>query len=845
MIKNKPLNSIKPTLIALAIQMAIPAGVYAQKDESLLLEEVTVTARKREESLQDVPVTVAAFNQDALKEMQINDVTDLQSAVSNVYIAETGGLRSGSTNASIRGIGTPFGGAFEPSVAVYIDDTYILGSSGQFVNLLDIAQVEVLKGPQGTLYGRNTTAGALKFTSQKPSNEFGGNLETKFGSDGMLAVKGTARGPLTDTLSGLVSVSHKQRDGLQNDVNTGEEYWTEDWRGARVALAWEPSDQLSVNFSYSHIENDSVSRVPTRIYSALTREEQLQIAAAAGTALPSGLEAYELLAIDRSIDSQYNHEDDVSTSVNPDAFKVESQLANLVVEYEVTDQWSLKSISSKYNSKSASETEVDGSAYSYVATVSGDKEEQFSQELQLSFISDNLKVMAGLYYFDQENNPGNRGGTALDSNLTNSLVVNAVRAGAAGFLGSQPSIEETLNTWIPTFGQELLPGMLFLTETLDTRTELESKAAFINVEWDITEQLALNIGGRYTEEEKTSLDIEQDTNILGALFLDSAFNQYWYDDRIAGAMEALTEQLGTPVSTRPLMFLEGDLVELYEKGDWSSFDYLFGLSYKIPNLGMLYGSVSTSFKSGGFNGLTDSNLSQFDEETLTAYALGFKSTLFDGRMLFNIELFKNAIDDVQYRNFVLTEDEDGNPDTDSVVGNFGIAETQGVDMTIGYAVTENWRVDMNLSYLDSDITESIEEQEVEEGVFEAVDISEYLETGRAPQWSGNISTRYSLALGSTGDIVLFLQYAYTDETPVTQPWDSRVAATQNAISDSFGIWSAQVTWHSADEQWRVFAAGKNLGDERVLTDAVDLSLGMVTGGYNSPRALSMGVEYSW
>ncbi|NIB37979.1 TonB-dependent receptor [Pseudomaricurvus alkylphenolicus] len=829
--------------MAIAIQLAVTPGVQAQEDESYAMEEIVVTARKRLESIQDVPITVSAFNADALKQMQINDVTDLQSAVSNVYIAETGGLTSGSTNASIRGVGSPFGGSFEPSVAIYIDDTYILGESGQFVNLLDVAQVEVLKGPQGTLYGRNTTAGAIKFTSQKPSDEFGGSIETQFGSDGMLGIKASVTGPITETLSGLITISHKERDGLQEDVNTGEEYWTEDLGGARIALAWDPTDDLSVNFSYSHIENDSVSRVPTQIYSVLTREEQLQIAEASNFILPSGLEAYEFLPIDRSTDAQHSNEDHVSTDVDPGRFNVESKLANLVVDYEINDLWSVKSITSSYRSETIRNTEVDGTAHGYVATTSGPQDKQFSQELQLSYSSDNLNVIAGLYYFDHENNPSVQD-ALLTTSLFNNLTVAGVRDAFTGILGSQPSVEDTLNQWLPLAGQELNPGMIILEESLEAKSELESKAAFVNIEWDITEQLTLNIGGRYTEEEKESINIDKNTNILAALFVDGLGNQYWYDDRISGATEAMTAQLGAPLFTQSVMHLDDGVQVIDEEGEWSSFDYLVGLSYSIPDLGMVYGSVSTSFKSGGFNGIPDSDTSNFDEETLTAYAIGFKSTLMNGRMLFNIEWFRNEIDDVQFRNFIVLENEDGSLDLEAVVGNFGAAVTEGVDMTIGYAFTQDWRMDLNLSYLDAEVKESMEQQEVD-GEFVAVDVAEFMKTGRAPQWSGNISTRYQLPLDAIGGVELFLQYAYTDETPATQPWDSREASLRNAISDSHGIWNAQVTWVSQDEQWRVYAAGKNLNNKRVLTDAVDLGLGMVTGGYNSPRSWSVGVDYSW
>ncbi|MGI9294081.1 MAG: TonB-dependent receptor plug domain-containing protein, partial [Pseudomonadales bacterium] len=218
-------SPIKP--LALGVSLALATGytptLFAQ-DTSYLLEEIIVSARKRDENLQNVPMSVTAFNEGLLKDLQIVNITDLQSSVGNLYLAEGRSVASGSLNASIRGIGSPVGD-FEPGVAIYLDDTYVLSSTGQLLDLLDTERVEVLKGPQGHLYGRNTTGGAIKFISKKPSDEFSGSVELQAGSEGHAFGKFTVSGPLADGLGGSLTLLSEQRDGFQTDANTGEEYW--------------------------------------------------------------------------------------------------------------------------------------------------------------------------------------------------------------------------------------------------------------------------------------------------------------------------------------------------------------------------------------------------------------------------------------------------------------------------------------------------------------------------------------------------------------------------------------------------------------------------------------------
>ncbi|HSN52363.1 MAG TPA: TonB-dependent receptor plug domain-containing protein, partial [Woeseiaceae bacterium] len=224
---------------------------------SSVLEEITVTARRREESLQDVPVAVSAFGSDLLRQLQADNLGALSANVPNLNLVQGRGSAS-SANVFIRGIGQPDAlQTFDPGVGIYVDDVYMSRIQGALFDLYDVERVEVLRGPQGTLYGKNTIAGAIKIVSKKPADEFTGQVELLGGEYNRFDARAYFSGPLSDTLSFSLAGLTSNRDGIVRDPVTGERYNDIDTQAGRAILLWQPGDSVDVTLSFDYTKQDN------------------------------------------------------------------------------------------------------------------------------------------------------------------------------------------------------------------------------------------------------------------------------------------------------------------------------------------------------------------------------------------------------------------------------------------------------------------------------------------------------------------------------------------------------------------------------------------------------------
>src|SRR6478735_4489386 len=229
-------------------QPAEPAATTAPDPEGqdTSTGEIVVTARRTEERLQRVPGSVSAFNERALDRIQAQDTTGLQGAVPNLNIVQGRGS-SNATNIYIRGIGQPDAlQTFDPAVGVYIDDVYLSRIRGNQLDLLDLDRLEVLRGPQGTLYGKNTIGGAIKFVTRKPGQDFRATGSIAYGSYNQIELKGAASGPLSDTVAAGFAVMRSKHDGYVEDSNDSREYNDKDSIGGRAAVAFTPSSTVQI-----------------------------------------------------------------------------------------------------------------------------------------------------------------------------------------------------------------------------------------------------------------------------------------------------------------------------------------------------------------------------------------------------------------------------------------------------------------------------------------------------------------------------------------------------------------------------------------------------------------------
>ncbi len=424
-------------------QQATPAGTQATQ-----LDEVTVTARRRSESIQDVPVAVSAFGEEQIKDLQASTVEGLQGAVPNMNIAQGRGS-SNSVNVFIRGIGQPDAlQTFDPGVGMYVDDVYYSRINGALFSLFDIQQLEVLRGPQGTLYGKNSTGGAIKLTTKNPFDNEGGAVELTAGDYGRLEGRFYVSGKLSDTLAGSIAGAKITNDGYVKDAVTGKRYNDDDTEALRAKLAYKPTDNFSAVLTLDTTKQDAALTLGRPM--APLRQTSLA---------PAGV-----VVLQPGETGEWNRRAQTSFDDGQGQYLKHSG-ASLAMDWDINEQWTLKSISSYRKLKTESYIDIDASEYELGDVLVALDQNQKSQEFQLHYDNgSNLHLTFGAYYM-KENVPSYQEAYADD-------------------------LFSMLGTGIP-----------FL-RTIDDDLSTTSKAAFAHANWEFVPSWTLAAGVRWTKDEK-------------------------------------------------------------------------------------------------------------------------------------------------------------------------------------------------------------------------------------------------------------------------------------------------------------------------------------------------------
>jgi len=430
-------------LIAAAVAAALPAPASAQQPGVAALEEIVVTSRRMEETLQSVPAAISAFSEATIERIQATDSSGLQGIVPNLNIVQGRGS-SNSTNIYIRGIGQPDAlQTFDPAVGFYVDDVYFSRIRGTLLELYDIERIEVLRGPQGTLYGKNTIGGALRVITKRPGDEFEGLVQATVGDYDQAEGRLSLSGPLGDTLSGGVALFRAKRDGYVTNPVTNEKYNDRDVFSGRVALAWDPTDNLSVDWAADYTKEDN-ALVLGQPLNTLTTLFGVPI-----IVLPADVPKFDFTA--------------TPTPGLPNSTKMTHHGTSLNVSWDVSDTLTLRSITAYRKLESTDYIDIDAT---YIET--GDvlvdvDQDQTSQEFQMNWESGSWKVVGGLFY-----------------------------------------MKEDIESHQEAFADDLLtgPGGFTFLRTIDDALENTSWAAYANVSWALTDRLNLGAGVRYTDETK-------------------------------------------------------------------------------------------------------------------------------------------------------------------------------------------------------------------------------------------------------------------------------------------------------------------------------------------------------
>ncbi len=770
--------STLPLTIALLGSAAANAAV---------LEEVVVTAQKREQTLQDVSAAVTAFSGDQLIESQINNIEDLQVMLPGL----TFGNDFNFAKVFVRGVGmsSSFAG-IDPSVALHVDGAVISQAAAQFTSLFDLERVEVLRGPQGTLYGRNATGGSINLITRKPTDQFEGYTNvTVGGPDLNLIGEGAVSGPLADNLLARLAVRVQNRDGYGKHTGTGQDIDDANKQGIRGQLQWIISDKTDNLFAAEYYEEDENSRAVKFIRESFP-----------DTAIP-GLVAPGLPNVSRN--SRNTGGDFV-----PVAQLDTTSLTN-TFNYDVNDLLSIKSITNWRDFSNlllqdfdVSDTVTGGFPQATTSTTQLQTidTEQYSEEIQFIFNSDRWRGVAGLYYFNED----------IDS------VVLIGRDPL--YTPDNPATSPNFNAIVPA---ELMTDISNLPDmvrvAIFATMDIEAYAAFANFTFDVTDSFAVKLGARYSHETRDT------NNIFGVASPVDTAPQYDEPKSASKTYVATTPEIGVEYR--------------FDSGTLLYATYSEGFKSGTGNLG----ERGTRIINGGM--LENSFLNLVDEETIDNLEMGLKGMFLDNSLQLNVALFKYKVEDAQFdRTFPIPVP----PFFSARLENAAKTDGQGIELETRWAITDALTVDMNATYYDIEFDEFESLDPLNEDLFGAnsTDVQPTSLAGNVPrntpEWTYNIHATYDVTLDNGAVVTLGGNYARKGEQFYTEFNNPVMGA------GAYGILDANLLYTSADERTTVNFWGKNLTDEMVLSGAFAISTSRtITGTYLPPRQYGVTVGYKF
>ncbi len=632
-------------LLALASGLAIaatPATNQGKSDEQEL-QEVVVTAQFRQQKLQDTPIAITAVNAAQLEERNQTNLSQVAAQAPNVILTETGGAFGPGLSANIRGIGQgDYIAALEPGVGIYIDDVYYPSLTGANFDLIDLDRVEIQRGPQGVLGGRNSEGGAIKLFSQKPKGDNTGSIRATYGSRNLLDLRAVGDFSLIDgkLFARLSGTSHKQngyvtiRDygcdfpnnpygiaikGMQGDCVMGHE-GGKDYSAGRLALRWLASDNLEVNLTGDMmIDNSQVAA-------------NVLIAANPVTTPTTGNIPFgpQYIPSDKFVSyATFSDQRPDGTIVYfPPTTHTKVWGTNLTADWTINDDLSLKSITAyrKFDSRWVEDNDVSPGYLGLGAEHQSNH--SFSQELRLNGKAGSMfDYTLGAYYFDQ---------TTIGR--THQILNYVPTPFLFEFLGNDP-------------------------------TTASSYAAYANGSWHVTTGLDVNAGVRYTKEKK-----------------DYTYSRLNPD--------------GTP------NILLGGLTGQTGSYSGNNTDYRFDVDYRWNDMLMTYASVSTGFKGGGTNPrpFNVEQVLTFNPEKLTAYEVGAKSDWFQRRLRVNVSAFINKYKDIQVTLLSCPTPDPADSVPCALPANVGNADIKGVEAEIEARPFGGLTLDASISHLKFNYT---------------------------------------------------------------------------------------------------------------------------------------------
>jgi len=818
-------------LLALAVSAAPLTSPVHAADQPMALEEIIVTAQRRETALQDTPIAVTAFGADRIADLGVYDMTDIGSLAPNTNIQKQ---PSSNSNMSIfiRGVGSGETSLMvDPKTSFYIDGVYMSKTVGGVFDIVDLERIEVLRGPQGTLFGRNSTGGAVNVTTAKPTGELGGKVDASIGNDGYQRIMGSLDLPkMADMLSVKLSGMTMKYDGwADNDYPYGkiqvndktydleQDLASEDNQSFRIAMRLEPVDNLTIDYAYDDTDNEGVpapfqiTKVKDSLYNGFTT-----------TPFPFtflGGPLYQQMAatVGDPKDRRENYELD---SVTNEWLEVEGH--TLTLAYDL-DAVTLKYIFADRKTQSGyGSTDLDGGNYfapdllwgdlsgsvppgtpiakpGFIAAIDKGSIDLTTHEFQLigDAFNERLQYTGGVFYYEEKVYQSNPQSYSIPINF---IVASPSAAAlvplyqAFGYCDADVVCQGTQQLPFPFPDAGADPNSNGYVDFIYGQ-DTESWAGYGQATYSLTEQLDFTAGVRYTEDEKD------------AFLFNESLNMVTIDDKLTN------------------------------DDKWDNWSYLFTVNYAFTEEVNAYATYSTGFNSGGFNSRAASLSaweSVIDKEEIDSYELGLKSQWLDNRVRANVALFYNDYDGIQIAQF-----EAGTGGASSRIVNAGAATMQGVELDLVALLAPGLTLDLTYGYLDAEFDEYLA---LDPSTNEQVDISNVTTMPRAPENTANIGLQYEFQPFSFGTLSARVDATYTDEM-VWHPFNNQYDTTDDRTLVNARLTLGDIAVAESGSL-RISAWGKNLTDEEYREWGIDFgSLGFAGDVYGRPRTYGLDVSY--
>ncbi|MDT8399017.1 MAG: TonB-dependent receptor [Pseudomonadales bacterium] len=845
--KGLHLNAMALAFAAAASATALSPGVAQAQP---VLQEITVTAQKRAQNIQDVPIAVSAFSPEMLADKGISDVSQLSNLTPNVTLdASTPFSGSSFVLAGfIRGIGqNDFAFNFDPGVGIYVDGVYYARTVGANVDLLDVERVEILKGPQGTLFGRNTIGGAVNIVTRQPGDEFAFQGEVSSGRYNRFDVRGSVDLPLSENWKSAVAFSTKNRQGFQKRVPfPAEAPFANDPVNGFNAAGFESSQHEGGQGEWNvrgKLRFDSGTNVRWNFVADYTNVDQ-------------SASASSLLATTSNVPGPFADlaENNIpGTALNPFPnpngflfaglynFCINSTPAEIAGRNAQT-VCGVRGIPNEARPAGVAPSAVRSSIASVNVDDNPDNDrlpfdDRFvSADPDISFATGNSFARLEAYGFS----------STLDWDFAENVSLKSITAfrNLKWETGLDPdgsplqTLEPSFFTTQDQFSQEFqLTGRAFdsldyvvgtyyfhedgnLTDFVTFPVGLlqvfgpndlntDTWAIFSHLNYQLTDRLSFTLGGRFTKEYKQFQGSQSDLNGFNFKLFNLPVN--------SGTAAAL----GFPIPEEPVRFFP-ELPNDLQKRNFNDFSGRVGLEYRPLEDIMVYTSYSEGFKSGGWTTRLSNPINletnpdfadqlTFDPERARTIELGLKSEFFNRRLQVNAAGFYT-----DYNNIVLNFQIGISP----TFRNAGNAEIYGFEIESQAAITESFRLTANAGYINAEYTS------IDPG---AVGITLDSELPKTPEFKFSIGPQYELSLRNQGSILFNLDYTHSSSV------FNDAENTALLRRPSTGIVNVSVTYRDPLDKWEAVLGGSNITDERYLvTGQAQVAGGQIYGTFNRP-----------